>query len=146
VKHEESGYNKREGHELGEANEHYNKVYRTKKLSKIIRESSYSDTDSSIGVRLIKRAPEKPVHSISEDLLLSVREVKNRELKKYFNESEESEIGGMVGYNHHLSLSHSMSYEQEEHDNNQQPSDLIVFVNNSPRIGEEDNEHESSSQ
>ena len=37
-------------------------------------------------------------------------------MKRYFNESEESEIGGLLAMNHHLSMSHSMSYEQEEND------------------------------
>jgi hypothetical protein len=64
--------------ERGENLEPYNKLYRMKKLSKIIREVTYSDTDSSIGLRLMKKQSERPVHHISEDLLLSVREVKQR--------------------------------------------------------------------
>ncbi len=75
------------GEEVGgqrEVGEAY-RLYRARKLGKIIRECSYSDTDSSIGMRLVKRAPERPVHCISDDLLMSVKEAKHRELKKYFN-------------------------------------------------------------
>lgn len=99
------------------------RFYNQRRLSRIMRESAYSQTDSSIGVSLQRKQVRRPVHLITEDMLLSVKEVKQRELKKYFNESEESEIG-LLGINHHLSLSHSISYEQEEHDNNQQIIEL----------------------
>jgi hypothetical protein len=50
-------------------------------------------------------------------------------LKKFFNDSEESEIGVLLGgINHHLSLSQSISYEQEEHEGNQQAQKIIELV------------------
>ena len=49
------------------------RVSRAKTMGRIIRESTYSETDSAIGTKVTKVTKLKPVHRITEDLLLSVR-------------------------------------------------------------------------
>jgi hypothetical protein len=87
----------------------YRRLYRLRRLGRILKESSYYDTSILVGAKLNKRCFEKPIHKVTEDLLLSAKEVTQRELKKYFNESEESAIGAILDLNHHLSMSQSMS-------------------------------------
>ena len=87
----------------------YKRVYRIRRLSRILKEPSSYDPTLLVGMKLNKRCNDKPIHKVTEDLLLSAKEVTQRELKKYFNESEESAIGAILEMNHHLSLSHSIS-------------------------------------
>ena len=74
LRNEDGGFKKRpEIQDERESHDRYSRLYRMKKLSKILRESTYSDSDSSIGLRVVKRPAERPIHNISEDLLMSVR-------------------------------------------------------------------------
>ena len=84
-------------------------MLRFKRTTKAAKQKQYLESDSIVGVRLNKKGVEKPVHKVTEDLVLSAKEVTQREFKKYFNQSELSAIGVLTDMNHHLSLSQSIS-------------------------------------
>ncbi len=60
-------------------------MFRYKRLTKAAKEKQHLESDSIVGVRLNKKAVERPIHKVTEDLVLSAKEVTQRDLKKYFN-------------------------------------------------------------
>jgi len=58
--------------------DHYRRIHRIRRLSRILKEPNSYDPAIVIGAKLNKRASEKPIHKVTEDLLLSAKEVTQR--------------------------------------------------------------------
>jgi hypothetical protein len=53
-------------------------MLRFRRLGRILKEQTYFDTDLVVGVKLNKKAVDRPIHRVTEDLLLSAKEVTQR--------------------------------------------------------------------